>query len=359
MTQDQALEILKSGHNIYLTGAAGSGKTYLLNEYIRFLKDRGIGVGITASTGIAATHIGGLTIHAWAGIGVKRTASSDEVKMMAADKRVAGRFRRTDVLLIDEISMLDADRLDLVEHIARFARGNFEPFGGLQVILCGDFFQLPPVAKEGETPPRFAYCAAAWKALDLKICYLHEQYRQGDRELLEVLHAIRGANVSEKTIVRLEARRDGSLGSRRVTKLYSHNIDVDEENARELDRLMGEETRYAMQSRGASALVAVLKKGCFTIFPFISLRRDGKNLRAKPSVLSSYDSMLSGLNGSMAFTNSGTGSKVFTKITMRRENFFFLTSLSFASVTKPSVPCEPTISFTKLNVVLSQTFQSA
>ena len=103
MTQKEAFTILKTGANVFLTGAAGSGKTYVLNQYVRYLKDRGIGVGVTASTGIAATHLGGLTIHSWAGIGIAREASDIEIQMMARNRRVAKRMARTNVLVIDEI----------------------------------------------------------------------------------------------------------------------------------------------------------------------------------------------------------------------------------------------------------------
>ncbi|KKU94036.1 MAG: ATPase [Candidatus Jorgensenbacteria bacterium GW2011_GWA1_48_13] len=143
MTQKEAFEILKAGHNVYLTGAAGSGKTYLLNEYIEFLRKKKTDVGITASTGIAATHLGGITIHSWAGIGISRTASDKEVRMFAANRRVAKRLAKTETLIIDEVSMLDAARLSLVDRVARAVRGK-EPFGGMQVVLSGDFFQLPP-----------------------------------------------------------------------------------------------------------------------------------------------------------------------------------------------------------------------
>jgi len=114
MTQEEALKILKSGQNVYLTGAAGSGKTFLLNAFIRYLKSRGKNVGITASTGIAATHMEGITIHSWAGIGIKNSASDKDVQEMASVKRIAKRMQKTDTLIIDEISMLDAERLDLV-----------------------------------------------------------------------------------------------------------------------------------------------------------------------------------------------------------------------------------------------------
>lgn len=262
MTQKEALEILKAGHNIYLTGAAGTGKTYLLNEYIQFLKTKGVGVGVTASTGIAATHLGGLTIHAWAGIGIERFASDMDIKMMAANPRVAKRFSGTEVLIIDEISMLDADRLNLVERVARVAKGNWKAFGGIQVVLCGDFFQLPPVAKESEPPPRFAYHSSAWKELDLKTCYLHEQYRQGDQKFFNILNAIRQDKVDDFLISNLRAQRNAKLSSGEITKLYSHNVDVDAENIKELNRLPGEEVYYRMETSGVPAIVKLLKSGC-------------------------------------------------------------------------------------------------
>jgi len=153
MTQKEALTILKTGANIFLTGAAGSGKTYVLNQYIRYLKDLGIGVGVTASTGIAATHLGGLTIHSWAGIGIAREASDIEIRMMAGNRRVAKRMARANVLVIDEISMLDADRLNLVDRVARVSKGSFDPFGGMQVVLCGDFFSFLRSPKRASRSP--------------------------------------------------------------------------------------------------------------------------------------------------------------------------------------------------------------
>ncbi len=262
MTQEKAFEILKAGHSVYLTGAAGSGKTYLLNRYINFLRKKDIGVGITASTGIAATHLGGLTIHSWAGIGIARKLSDEDIRGIAANKRVAKRFAKTKVLIIDEISMLDADRLFLVERVARAARGSWLPFGGMQVIFCGDFFQLPPVSKAGEPPSQYAYHSAAWKELNPGVCYLSEQFRQGDQDFLKVLNAIRQSQVDEEIRGHLHARRNTELGNRKVTKLYSHNADVDAENLRELRNLSSEERTYYMEELGVPAIVASLKSGC-------------------------------------------------------------------------------------------------
>ncbi|HRY62829.1 MAG TPA: AAA family ATPase, partial [Candidatus Paceibacterota bacterium] len=157
MTQKEALDILKMGHNAFITGAAGSGKTHLLNEYIKYLKDHDVEIGITAATGIAASHIGGQTIHAWSGLGIKDSLSLYDIENLEEKPYLWKRFDKVKVLIIDEISMLHHFRLDLVEQILRSFKRNNLPFGGLQVIFCGDFFQLPPVSRMGEREALFAY----------------------------------------------------------------------------------------------------------------------------------------------------------------------------------------------------------
>ena len=265
MTQDEAMRILKSGHNVYLTGAAGSGKTHLLNAYIKYLKGRRVNVGVTASTGIAATHMEGITIHSWAGIGLRRTASDSDIEIILRNRRIARRFQNTETLIIDEVSMLDAERLELLDQLARVARGNSEPFGGLQVVLCGDFFQLPPVSNVNEPSPEAIYKSAAWESMNLKVCYLHEQYRQGDNELLGILSAIRNASVDEAVVNRLRQCRNTALSlapSGRVVKLYTHNQNVDSENERELSMLPDHGRQYLMEMTGVPAIAEALRRGC-------------------------------------------------------------------------------------------------
>jgi len=149
MKQSEALEILKMGRNVYLTGPAGSGKTHLLNTYIDFLKENGVGIGVTASTGIAATHMNGVTIHSWAGIGIKDDLDEWEMDSLLQKQYLAKRFENTKVLIIDEVSMLHHYRLDLIDRVCRGFKQNELPFGGMQVILSGDFFQLPPITRGG------------------------------------------------------------------------------------------------------------------------------------------------------------------------------------------------------------------
>ena len=146
MTQKTALALLRAGHSIFLTGEAGAGKTHTINEYVRFLREHKIAYAVTASTGIAATHISGMTIHSWSGIGTARELSEAEIKNIAKTAHVAKRIRKAKVLIIDEISMLDGRTLSLVETVCRVVRKTSLPFGGMQVLLVGDFYQLPPIS---------------------------------------------------------------------------------------------------------------------------------------------------------------------------------------------------------------------
>jgi ATP-dependent DNA helicase PIF1 len=130
MTQDQALEIMKTGANVFLTGEPGAGKTYTINRYISYLKDHQIEHSITASTGIAATHIGGMTIHSWSGIGIKDILTKYDLDKIATSEYLNRRIRKTKVLIIDEISMLRATTFSMVDAVCREIRQNNEPFGG-------------------------------------------------------------------------------------------------------------------------------------------------------------------------------------------------------------------------------------
>jgi ATP-dependent DNA helicase PIF1 len=262
MTQKEALDILKTGRNVFLTGAAGSGKTYVLREYINYLRSLDASIGITASTGIAATHMGGVTIHSWSGIGVRDSLNKSEVAEIAEKRHVRKNVEKASVLIVDEISMLHHFQLDLVDMVLREIKNSELPFGGLQVVFCGDFFQLPPVRKFG-LESLFAYHSETWKNLNLKICYLSEQHRQNDLEYLKILNAIRDDSVSEEIIGILKTRFDKEIKTDiEPTKLYSHNKNVNAENEEELSKISGKAHEYEMQSRGRNNLVENLKKSC-------------------------------------------------------------------------------------------------
>lgn len=147
MIQPEALDIMMSGANVFLTGEPGAGKTYTLNEFIKIAKRAGKRVAITASTGIAASHIDGMTIHSWSGLGIKDSIRDDEIDKMAFQPKMVEKYNNCDILVIDEISMLHGSRLDMINRVAKWLRRSDRPFGGLQVIFVGDLFQLPPVTK--------------------------------------------------------------------------------------------------------------------------------------------------------------------------------------------------------------------
>jgi thymidine kinase len=145
MIQKTALEILKLGHTTFLTGAAGSGKSYVLREYISYLRKHGIRYAVTASTGIASTHINGTTIHAWSGIGIKQKLHTYDLDAMEEKQNLYKRWNDTHVLIIDEVSMLHSSFIDMLDRVAKYMRRSEKPFGGMQMIFTGDFFQLPPI----------------------------------------------------------------------------------------------------------------------------------------------------------------------------------------------------------------------
>lgn len=262
MTQQEAINILKTGASVFLTGPAGSGKTYVLNEYVKYLRSKKIEPAITASTGIAATHLGGMTIHAWSGLGVRDHVDQSTLEELYARHYLKDRISKTDVLIIDEISMLHHFRLDLVSAILKFFKKSAEPFGGIQVILCGDFFQLPPVSRLGERPSRFAYHADSWKELNPIICYLEEQHRQTDDVYKGILDAVRDGAFDEMHYEQLMTRMIEGNGDSEITKLYSHNTDVDTENNRELTKLEGKMFSYGMLGKGNPRIIETLKKSC-------------------------------------------------------------------------------------------------
>ncbi|OOR89368.1 helicase [Moraxella caviae] len=268
MKQAVALDILKTGQNVFLTGQAGAGKTYVLNQYIRYLRARGIPVAITASTGIAATHMNGMTIHAWSGMGIKDEFSADDFKRLKARQVAVERIKQAKVLIVDEISMLHAKQVELLDQILQVIRENSLAFGGVQVIFSGDFFQLPPVGNKDETnKEKFAFMAKAWLAAKFQVCYLTEQHRQSKDDeraqfgvsLNDILNQIRTQTVSAEAMQALAATQQNALDDSR-TRLYTHNANVDQINEAELNNLTTPAHAFTATEFGEKALVETLKK---------------------------------------------------------------------------------------------------
>jgi len=256
MNQQLALEILKTGRNCFLTGAAGTGKTFVLNQYIKWLRENNIPVAITASTGIAATHIGGQTIHSWSGLGIKDSLTEWDLDALTQKQALVKSVNTAKVLIIDEVSMLKASTLDLINIILKTLRQSGEPFGGMQVVLSGDFFQLPPVVKMGESLPDeyasvFAFDSFAWQEADFKILYLKEQFRQQD-ELIDILNAIRERELTDDLKDKILDRVGKEVKGEPV-HLFTHNQDVDALNEKKLLNLSGKLYEFPMELIGNKA----------------------------------------------------------------------------------------------------------
>ena len=276
MNQSQAIAILKTGANVFLTGEPGSGKTHTVNAYVAYLRARGIEPAITASTGIAATHIGGLTIHSWSGIGIKSQLNKYDLEKISSLGYIVKRVRRARVLIIDEVSMLAPETLDMVDAVCREVKHSMDSFGGLQVIFAGDFFQLPPIQKMNrETSAQaalieklqavFVYDSPAWVRAKPVVCYFTEQHRQDDAEFLSLLSAIRGNSFGVDHLRQIErCQIEPRSAPPRAPQLYSHNVDVDRVNNDTLAKIAGKQRTFVMDSHGPAALVLSLKKGCLS-----------------------------------------------------------------------------------------------
>jgi hypothetical protein len=246
MEQDAALGIMLGGGNCFLTGAAGAGKTFVLNQFIRLSKALGRKVAVTASTGIAATHLGGNTIHSWSGIGTRDSLNNWFFDKIPKSRRAT--IESANTLIIDEISMLHDYYLDLVDEVCRRVRHNLTiPFGGLQVIVCGDFFQLPPVSRNRQA--NFVYNSRVWKEASFQVLYLTEQHRQDDSDYLQILSAIRSADYRRHHIESLLSRIGAKLTGD-VTQLHTHNWSVDTINHQKLQEVAGTEQAYLFEYSG-------------------------------------------------------------------------------------------------------------
>lgn len=242
MNEEQRIvfETVKKGTSVFISGSAGVGKSFTIENIVRWCKSRGISVGVTATTGVAAITISGRTLHSFLGIGLARKSAYELFLYVRKRYPLTIKYLRTlNMLIIDEISMLSDILIDKVSEYLQIIRDNALPFGGIQVVLCGDMCQLPPV--EGD----YCFLSRTWKSLNPTICILSRIMRQKDDEIFRaILEDARFGVCSDENLERLRSLKTQTFGEIRPTMLYSTNLDVDAINMQEYNKLKTEERVY-------------------------------------------------------------------------------------------------------------------
>lgn len=356
-SQAEALARMFSRENIYIAGGAGSGKSSVVNKFIYEMGlhfGSSVNIAVTATTGKAATSIGGRTIHSWSGIGIDTQVS-----------RVPESVVNTDVLIVDEISMLPAYYLDLVDEVCKRAKRSKKPFGGIQVIFSGDFLQLPPVPNkqiDKDFDQRYVIFSEAWQDAHIKSCFLDKSMRSTDPLLTRILHDMENGTVSQDTVdllrpqmkSRVEKRMGGQIDEteKTYTKLYTVNKRVDEENEKELlknphpaqtfynsvERVGGTDEEYQEMSKTVKipdsitvkpeAKVMIIKNGYYpeANIPF--------SYHSHQDILANTKNIKPGMD---KYVSNGTVGKVVATINTQQSSNFFLVGSALVKLNDNSV----------------------
>ena len=274
--REDALKVLELGEHIFLTGPAGSGKTHLIKEFAKNSKNN---VALCATTGIAALNLGGETIHRFLAIGITtRPEQVDQIlkkwsKIKKSpkpwDKARWKLMESVDTIVIDEASMLRRDQFELIEAVLSGVKNNGLPFGGVQIILVGDFFQLPPVVTNydkkifADLKDPYCFQSAMWSYAGFKAINLTTNYRQSDVEFLKILNDIRIGNITEEIeefmASSLNRKFDGDI---RPIKLFPFKVDVAEENFRCLKEIKAPKYLSEAEYSGKAMNIEILQKDC-------------------------------------------------------------------------------------------------
>lgn len=291
-----------AGGNVFITGSAGVGKSYIVHLLSKFMRDKGLSMAKTASTGVAAFNIGGQTLHSWMGIGLGEEDVKTLIDKVRKSKKACGRIKAAKVLLIDEISMIKGELLDKIDVIFKYFRYSDKPFGGVQLLVSGDFLQLGAVFKAGESKTHI-FDSRSWKEANIRVSHLQEIVRQDNAgKFAALLNQLRFGDISNI----------GLLNSRigvpvppdlRPVSIYCRNVDVDRVNKERLEAINAPSKRFDAKDSGMPHHIEQFNKNC-PAAKSIELKKG-----AQVMLLSNQDVRGGFVNGSIgvvsAFTNEG------------------------------------------------------
>lgn len=258
--QSACLVDVQAGHNVLVTGAAGTGKSFLLKTLKEKLGGR---LRVVATTGVAALNVKGATLHSWAGLGMGAGSAAELEAKVRENQTAVGNIQRAKILAVDEISMMGADLFDQLDELFRRIRESSEPFGGVQMVFFGDFLQLPPVSKSSEGG-EFAFQSSSWDEANIIVHQLTTVVRQQESIFVEALARVRVGQVDpfvRRTLFQRVGATDPTPHIEPVV-LECRNVDVDSYNIERLAALPGDEVVFEATERGTPSQLQSLAKNC-------------------------------------------------------------------------------------------------
>ena len=259
-SQSDALNVLLGQENVFLTGQAGTGKSTVIREYMRIRGDSC--PPVVASTGIAASIVGGCTFHKFFGVGTLAGGPEVTFHRMKNDLVLSERILRTNEVVVDEISMLSGKYLATAERLCRFIKKSDLPWGGIRVVFVGDFAQLPPVPEKGETKTDWAFLSEVWSRSNLQNIVLREVLRTNEPEYMDVLNQIRVGNVDE-SVKKFLADRKIRIGDEfQGSHIFPKKSQVYKFNSMKLAQIQSRSIKFVTEYRGSKDGIAQLKKNC-------------------------------------------------------------------------------------------------
>lgn len=262
--QKRVISAVSGGKSVFLTGSAGTGKTALLQHLIKLLQKAlgRLNVFVTASTGVAACALEGQTLHSFAGIKQTLTDADDLLERICSDKMAYKRWKRVRALVIDEISMIDGTLFDNLEFVARMIRESDDPWGGIQIVVSGDFLQLPPVAKNPKFSSReFAFEAESWESSFNIQIELRKVFRQSDSRFISLLQGVRRGRIDSSDLEFLQKSCSAQEPEPSVVRLYPRKDDVHFLNEQRLSELTGQSCYFVAEDSGYERWRKQLKSG--------------------------------------------------------------------------------------------------